>query len=75
MCPFSKGLIIGCDGGNFVVWMKNEEPDMNFTGTGKEKNPDKLYYVKEWSDKKASGVTAMDISKNEELLVIAFKNN
>ncbi len=75
MCPFSKGLIIGCDAGNFAVWMKNDEPDMNFTSTGKEKNADQLYYVKEWSDKKASGVTAMDISKNEETLVIAFKNN
>lgn len=74
MCAFQKGLIIGCDAGNFVVWMKNDEPDMNFTG-GKERNADQLFYVKEWSDKKASGVTAMDISKNEELLVIAFKNN
>jgi len=31
--------------------------------------------VQEWSDRKASGVSSMDISSNEELLAIAFKNN
>jgi cilia- and flagella-associated protein 57 len=39
MVAFSKGLIIGCDGGNFVVWMKTDDPDINF-GTGKEKSAD-----------------------------------
>lgn len=34
-----------------------------------------MHYLKDWNDKKASGVSAMDISLNEELLVIAFKNN
>ncbi|KAL4511618.1 hypothetical protein ABPG72_012463 [Tetrahymena utriculariae] len=76
--PFSKGLIIGCEAGNFAVWMKAEDPDLPYSGAqGKEKNQiiDQLHYLIEWSDKKASGVSGMDISSNEELLVIAFKNN
>lgn len=55
--------------------MKNEAEDMNFTSVRDKASESTLFYLKEWNDKKASGVTAMDISKNEELLVIAFKNN
>jgi hypothetical protein len=35
LCSFGKGLIAGCEGGSFGVWMKNEDPDI--VGTSKDK--------------------------------------
>ncbi|EAR88012.2 WD domain, G-beta repeat protein (macronuclear) [Tetrahymena thermophila SB210] len=71
MASFTKGLILANETGLFSVWMKDEDSDN--VGTSEEDY--QIAYVRSWTSDRGSGAVTIEISKNDDLLVVGFKNN
>ena len=59
------------DSGVFSVWMKDEDSDN--VGTSEEDY--QIAYVRSWQSDRGSGAVTIEISKNDDLLAVGFKNN
>ena len=63
---------MGSDNGHMAIWVKADEGEKADDMLGEEEG---LQFLKRWHTERKSGVTAMDISLGEDLIVVAFRNN
>ncbi|CAD8162078.1 unnamed protein product [Paramecium pentaurelia] len=74
LIAFSKGFLVGSDSGHFALWIRGDDHDKQKTEDGIEVVMD-LQFLKKWRCERKSQVVSMDITKQEDLVAVAFSNN
>ena len=76
---FSKGFIAGSESGHMAIWIKAEDGDKGYNNVNyiirDDLLNDELSFLKRWHTERKSGISAIDINTNEELIAVAFHNN
>jgi hypothetical protein len=72
-----KGLVLGSGRGDFALWIKDDDPAKLFEKRSGDEEKYELVFLAGWTSERVrrAGVAAIDITRNDEVMAVAFKDN